>query len=76
MPLYEYICLDCQNRFDALRPMKDADEPIECTQCQSLHTSRLISLFNAQSGGRVIASSAPAGGCAGCSASSCASCGR
>ena len=76
MPLYEYLCLDCQNRFDALRSMKDADAPIECDQCQSQHTSRLISLFNAQSGGRVVAGSAPAGGCAGCSASSCASCGR
>jgi len=74
MPLYEYICLDCKTRFDALRPMKDADSHIECNQCGSDHTSRLISLFNAQSSGRVIAGSTPS--CAGCSATSCATCGH
>jgi putative FmdB family regulatory protein len=75
MPLYEYMCLDCKTRFDALRSMKDADLQIDCVQCGGNHTSRLISLFNAQSGGRVIASSAPTS-CAGCSATSCSTCGR
>jgi putative FmdB family regulatory protein len=75
MPLYEYICLDCKTRFDALRSMKDADTPLPCTSCSSDHTSRLISLFNAQSGGRVVAGSAPSG-CSTCSGGSCATCGR
>lgn len=75
MPLYEYICLDCKTRFDALRSMKDADAPLECSQCSSQHTSRLISLFNAQSGGRVVAGSASAG-CSSCSGGSCATCGN
>jgi putative FmdB family regulatory protein len=76
MPLYEYICLDCKHRFDELRPMKDADTTIRCSCCESEHTSRLISVFNAQSGGRVVAGSTSASGCAGCSASSCAGCGN
>jgi len=76
MPLYEYICLDCKHRFDELRPMKDADTTIRCSCCDSDHTSRLISVFNAQSGGRVVAGSASSSGCAGCSASSCAGCGN
>ncbi len=76
MPLYEYVCLDCKTRFDVLRSMKDADAPIPCTACQGEHTSRLISLFNAQSGGRVVAGSASAGGCSGCTSGSCVGCGH
>jgi len=74
MPIYEYICLDCSAKFDALRSMRDSDAPIACDQCNSQHTSRLLSLFNAQSGGRVVAGTS-SGGCAGCASHSCASCG-
>ena len=33
MPLYEYYCADCQTKFETLRPMSKADEPIQCKQC-------------------------------------------
>ena len=72
MPIYEYACLDCGERFERLRPMKDADAPVACTACQSEHTSRLLSLFFAQSGGRTVAGSSS--GCASCSGGSCATC--
>jgi putative FmdB family regulatory protein len=73
MPIYEYICKDCGERFETLRAMKDADAPMACQNCNSQHTSRMLSVFFAQSGGRVVAGGN--GGCAGCSSSSCASCG-
>lgn len=73
MPIYEYACLDCGERFERLRPMKDADAPITCTVCESQHTSRLLSLFNAHSGGRAVAG-ASSGGCGSCSGGSCATC--
>ncbi len=72
MPIYEYICLDCGARFETMRSMKDADAPITCRDCESDHTSRKLSLFNATSGGRVVASSSS--GCAGCNSGSCATC--
>ena len=72
MPIYEYVCLDCGGRFETLRMMKEADTPIACRQCDSLHTTRMLSLFNAASGGRVVAGGSS--GCAGCSSSSCATC--
>lgn len=74
MPLYEYQCKECGYRFDALRPIKDADQPIVCNHCESNHTERQISVFFAQSGGRVVAGSN--GGCAGCAGGSCSSCGH
>ena len=72
MPLYEYICQDCRTRFDVLRAMKDADAPIACESCGSPQTARCLTVFFAQSGGKVVAGSN--GGCAGCAGGSCASC--
>lgn len=73
MPIYEYICLDCGERMELVRSMKDADAPLKCQKCQSEHTSRLLSLFFASSGGRVVAGGG--GGCSGCSGGSCSTCG-
>ncbi len=44
MPLYEYYCSRCHTRFDALRPMSDADAPIACEHCQSQRTARVLSV--------------------------------
>ena len=75
MPIYEYICEDCGKQFESLRSMKDADEPIPCVQCKGDHTNRQVSVFYAQSGGRVVAGN-NGGGCAGCSGGTCATCGN
>jgi putative FmdB family regulatory protein len=73
MPIYEYICLDCKQRFEALRPMKDADEPIACADCQGEHTSRLLSVFFATSGGKTV--TAGTSGCSSCASKTCSTCG-
>ena len=72
MPIYEYTCLDCGTRFDALRAMSEADHPIRCEACESEHTTRVLSIFAAHSEGRVIAGGGSS--CDSCSATSCASC--
>ncbi|MGD1997009.1 MAG: zinc ribbon domain-containing protein, partial [Anaerolineae bacterium] len=50
MPLYEYLCADCETQFDALRSMAEADDPIACPDCGSKQTARTISLFSAIGG--------------------------
>lgn len=45
MPLYEYYCAECRTKFDALRPMDKADTAIQCKSCESMRTSRVLSLF-------------------------------
>ena len=72
MPIYEYVCLDCGEKFETLRAMKDSDAPIACQECASYHTSRTIAVFYAQSSGRVI--SGGQSSCVNCSSNSCASC--
>lgn len=76
MPIYEYICLDCGERFETLRSMKDADTAIACQKCAGERTTRQISVFYAQSGGRVVAGTATASGCGGCAGGSCSTCGH
>lgn len=72
MPIYEYVCLDCGDQFEILRAMNDADTPIACQTCNSEHTSRMLSLFNAKSGDRVVAGGSSA--CTSCASSACSSC--
>jgi putative FmdB family regulatory protein len=44
MPLYEYVCKDCDTRFDALVKSAQADE-VRCDTCSGGNVRRLISSF-------------------------------
>ncbi len=33
MPLYEYICKECQEAFELLRGLSERDEECECPHC-------------------------------------------
>ena len=72
MPIYEYVCTDCREKFEVLRAISAADDPIECNFCGSDQTSRAITMFYAKSGGRVVAGGNSA--CSTCSSSACATC--
>ncbi len=81
MPVYEYQCKACSQRFEALRAMSQMDAPIECPKCGSETVQRAISVFAAVSreaggGSRMVASSTSSAGCAGCSGGHCSSCGH
>ena len=76
MPIYEYQCKDCEQCFEALRTMSQADTPIECEKCESMNTARKVSAAFGHSGGRVVAGGASSSGCGGCSGGSCSSCGH
>jgi putative FmdB family regulatory protein len=72
MPIYEYICKDCGSHFDTMKPMKEADAPAACLDCNSQNTVRQLSVFVAKSGNRTVAGSSC--GCGNCSGGSCGSC--
>src|SRR5919205_4684542 len=71
MALYEYKCADCEDRFDLMRPMSEADEPAECPECGSTESRRVISNFASITPGASALSTNPvmdarmAGGCCG-----------
>ena len=68
VPLYEYRCRTCDERFELRRPMSDSDL---ATPCPDGHddTVRLLSMFGVQTG--AIAGPAPAGVGGGCCGGAC-----
>ena len=45
MPLYEYACLDCGNKFEMLRGASQADQTAVCEDCSGTRVKRLLSVF-------------------------------
>jgi putative FmdB family regulatory protein len=78
MPIYEYRCAECEQKFEKRRRMSQADDEIACPECGSLDTSRGLSMFAAFSKGNGGTSVSVGGGsgCGGCASHSCGSCGR
>src|SRR5207248_7210395 len=71
MPLYEYICKDCNGKFEYLMRSRDQADEINCRTCSSQNVRRLISSF-ATAGGfddQIVASQSTGGG--GCCGGSC-----
>ena len=49
MPVYEYICGACRERFEQLVSMADRDG-VSCPECGSGQVQRAISVFAAREG--------------------------
>ena len=64
MPIYEYFCVDCRTKFEALRPMARADDAIACEACGWGRTARVLSVFAIKSGDGASVMESPGGGCA------------
>jgi len=77
MPIYEYVCLNCNLKFELLRALSQADKGASCPRCHSI-ARRVFSSFSAFSEGDEGISTAISGSnsCTTCSAASCAACGR
>jgi len=71
MPIYEYICVKCQHKFEYLVNL-NKEPKIVCPKCQSDQVKRLVSSFGIGGGGIRIKSGS--GGCSSCSSSSCSTC--
>jgi putative FmdB family regulatory protein len=52
MPLYEYACQQCSNRFDQLRSIAEADAVAACPACGSQQTTRSLSAIAAPNIGK------------------------
>lgn len=75
MPIYEYVCSGCHQRFELLRSLSQANDEVSCPHCHN-KAERIFSTFcsRTKSESGLIA---PVGGssCSSCSAGSCTSCG-
>ncbi|MCL5265047.1 MAG: zinc ribbon domain-containing protein [Chloroflexi bacterium] len=75
MPLYEFKCNECSNKFEVLRSFSSADEPAPCPACGANNARRLVSTFasfsKSDSG---VTRSVGGSSCSSCASSNCASC--
>lgn len=62
MPIYEYVCIDCNNEFETL--VLSSDEKVVCPSCESTRLEKKMSCFSS-SGISPLGGLANAGGCSG-----------
>ena len=74
MPIYEYTCTVCDNRFERLRPMSRMDDEAPCPGCDgdSVRQLSVFSAFASGSNGEFGAIAGGGGGCGGCGPGGCA----
>ncbi|PID76331.1 MAG: hypothetical protein CSB24_07245 [Deltaproteobacteria bacterium] len=60
MPIYEYKCQDCNQRFEEITSSAKNDQPVRCKSCNSVNTRRVIS-----AAGYRVGSKASSSGCSG-----------
>lgn len=63
MPVFEYRCQDCGQRYDILHIGSERREDVVCPSCQSTHHKKLLSVFNASTDAPANSPSAPAPAC-------------
>ncbi len=70
MPIYEFRCAACGNRFEKLCSCGESGERLSCPDCGARAPKRVMSSFSAAgtSGGK--------SACGGCSTHNCANCGH
>lgn len=49
MPIYEYICMECNNRFSLLQSLYPTEHDAECPKCSSNNVKKILSSFSCSS---------------------------
>jgi putative FmdB family regulatory protein len=73
MPLYEYVCEECETRFEELRPLSRMDDPAGCPSGHSLGR-RVLSVFAAMTRDEYGEAASMGGGGCGGSGGGCTNC--
>ena len=64
MPLYEYVCNDCETRFEALRPVSRMDDQADCPRGH-VSAHRVLSAFATMTRNEYATAEPSGGGCGG-----------
>ncbi len=70
MPIFEYKCRKCKDKFEVLFRSRDESLAVACPKCGSSKVERMMSAFAGKAGN----TASGGAGCGGCTASSCGSC--
>lgn len=72
MPIYEFDCRPCKDRFEILISLSRVGEA-KCPKCGSSKVTRVMSMFSSRTSGG--GSHSHGSDCAGCASGNCGSCG-
>ena len=61
MPIYEYECMKCGEKFELLRRLTDKDDGLKCPKCGKMAAKRVLSTFATASSNGGCAPSGPTG---------------
>ena len=75
MPVYEYRCNKCDDKFELLRGISQANEDATCPKCHKT-AKKVLSKFMSysKSGNLTTPIAGTTNSCSGCSSSSCSTC--
>jgi putative FmdB family regulatory protein len=51
VPVYEYYCKDCHNKFELLTTYTASEVDVECSKCHGANVRKLFSVFARTRGG-------------------------
>lgn len=76
MPIYEYICPECEIKFELLRSFRQADDAAVCPRCEQIaaRTVSACAVFSRDDSGLVASVAGTGNSCGGCSATNCSTC--
>ena len=75
MPIFEYMCKNCNSKFELLVRSQDSEEHLKCPQCDSEDLQKMFSAFGMKSSSSGHScSSDHSCGCGSCSSHDCHSC--
>jgi putative FmdB family regulatory protein len=61
MPIYEYLCRDCSEKFEKIVFTRNGGTPVECPRCGRTSTEQLLSTFSTSGGEKSAGGCAPGG---------------
>jgi len=76
MPIYEYICAECDSKFEQLRPLSQSGQVADCPKCHKPARRKMstFACFSATAGGVPRTVPGTGSSCSSCSSGNCSTC--
>ncbi|MEK6647038.1 MAG: zinc ribbon domain-containing protein [Candidatus Firestonebacteria bacterium] len=74
MPVYEFECKKCRNKFEVLLNFSEIGKGIKCPKCKSFKVDKLFSIFGFKSSSQTVSLSSSSHSCGGCTSHNCSTC--
>jgi putative FmdB family regulatory protein len=76
MPIYEYVCPECNNRFEQMRPLSHSDKAVECPKCHKPARRKMstFACFSNTEGGISQTIAGTGSSCSSCTSGDCSTC--